>query len=69
MPSKWPSGSLTWPAGPAPNDAPLKGSIRCSRPELAARLLEEHGVVAVPAMLSGCLCRCGFRYKEQPMAA
>jgi hypothetical protein len=33
-------------------------------PELAARLLEEHGVVAAPAMLSRFLCRCGFSYKK-----
>jgi hypothetical protein len=32
-------------------------------PELAARLLEEHGVVAAPAMLSRFLCRRGFSYK------
>ena len=35
-------------------------------PELAARLLEEHGVVAAPAMLSRFLCRCGFSYKKMP---
>src|SRR5690349_6693337 len=35
-------------------------------PELAARLLEEHGVVAAPAMLSRFLCRCGFSYKKSP---
>ena len=35
-------------------------------PELAARLLEEHGVVAAPAMLSRFLCRCGFTYKKTP---
>ncbi len=29
-------------------------------PELAARLLEEHGIVAAPAMLSRFLCRRGF---------
>jgi transposase len=33
-------------------------------PELAARLLEEHGVVAAPAMLSRFLCRRGFTYKK-----
>jgi transposase len=33
-------------------------------PELATRLLEEHGVVAAPAMLSRFLCRCGFTYKK-----
>jgi transposase len=32
-------------------------------PELATRLLEEHGVVAAPAMLSRFLCRRGFTYK------
>ncbi len=35
-------------------------------PELAARLLEQHGVVAAPAMLSRLLCRRGFRYKKSP---
>lgn len=38
-------------------------------PELAARLLEEHGVVAAPATLSRLLCRHGFTYKKQQMAA
>src|ERR671916_119707 len=33
-------------------------------PELAARLLEEHGIVAAPAMLSRFLCRRGFTYKK-----
>ena len=35
-------------------------------PELAARLLEEHGVVAAPAMLSRFLCQCGFSYQKSP---
>jgi len=35
-------------------------------PELAARLLEEHGVAAAPAMLSRFLCQCGFSYKKSP---
>src|SRR6478735_12813990 len=38
-------------------------------PELAARLREEHGVVAAPAMLSRFLCRRGFSYKKALMAA
>ena len=38
-------------------------------PELAARLLEEHGIVAAPAMLSRFLCRRGFTYKKALMAA
>jgi transposase len=38
-------------------------------PELAACLLEEHGIVAAPAMLSRFLCRRGFTYKKQLMAA
>jgi transposase len=38
-------------------------------PELAAQLLERHGVVAAPAMLSRFLCRHGFSYKKQLMAA
>jgi transposase len=33
-------------------------------PELAARLLEEHGIGVAPAMLSRFLCRCGFTYKS-----
>jgi transposase len=33
-------------------------------PELAARLLEEHGVVAAPATLSRLLGRHGFAYKK-----
>src|SRR4051812_4285070 len=35
-------------------------------PELAARLLDEHGIVAAPAMLSRFLCRRGFSYKKMP---
>ena len=35
-------------------------------PELAARLLEQHGVAAAPAMLSRFLCRRGFSYKKSP---
>ena len=35
-------------------------------PELAARLLEQHGVVAAPAVLSRFLCRHGFTYKKSP---
>jgi transposase len=33
-------------------------------PELAARLLDKHGIVAAPAMLSRFLCRHGFSYKK-----
>ena len=33
-------------------------------PELAARLLEQHGVGVAPAMLSRFLCRRGFSYKK-----
>ena len=33
-------------------------------PELADRLLREHGVTAAPAVLSRLLCRCGFTYKK-----
>ena len=35
-------------------------------PELAARLLDEHGIVAAPAMLSHFLYRRGFSYKKIP---
>jgi transposase len=38
-------------------------------PDLAARLWDEHGVVAAPATLSRFLCRQGFTYKKQLMAA
>jgi transposase len=38
-------------------------------PELAARLFEEHGVIAAPATLSRLLCRYGFTYKKAQMAA
>jgi transposase len=37
-------------------------------PELAARLLEEHGIVAASAMLSRFLCRRGFTYKKHQSA-
>jgi transposase len=47
--------------------------IRCvearpdiTMPELAVRLLEEHGVLAAPATLSRLLCRHGFTYKKSP---
>jgi len=35
-------------------------------PELAARLLEKHGVTVAPATLSRLLCRRGFTYKKIP---
>jgi transposase len=35
-------------------------------PELAARLMTEHGVPADPATLSRLLCRRGFTYKKSP---
>ena len=38
-------------------------------PDLAARLFEEHGVRADPATLSRLLCRRGFTYKKQLLAA
>ncbi len=38
-------------------------------PELAARLLNEHGIVAAPAMLSRFLCGCRFSSKKVLMAA
>jgi hypothetical protein len=38
-------------------------------PELAAQLLDEHGIVAAPAMLSRFLCRHGLTYKKHLMAA
>ena len=33
-------------------------------PELAARMLDEHGIVAAHATLSRFLCRGGFRQKK-----
>lgn len=38
-------------------------------PDLAARLLEEHGVAAAPASLSRLLGRHGFTYEKAQMAA
>ena len=38
-------------------------------PELAARHLEEHGIIAAPATLSRLLCRHGFTYKKHQMAS
>src|SRR5215218_5912267 len=38
-------------------------------PELAARLLDEHGVSAAPATLSRLLCRRGFTYKNAGAAS
>src|SRR3954453_9061494 len=35
-------------------------------PELAARRLAEHGVVAASAVLSRLICRLGFTYKKIP---
>ena len=35
-------------------------------PELAARLMDQHGVRAQPATLSRFLCRRGFTYKKIP---
>src|SRR3712207_5748085 len=35
-------------------------------PEFAARLLDEHGIMAAPATLSRLLCRHGFTYKKSP---
>jgi hypothetical protein len=33
-------------------------------PDLAARLQDEHGIVAAPAMLWRFLCRRGFAYEN-----
>jgi hypothetical protein len=38
-------------------------------PELAARLWQEYGARAAPATLSRLLCRRGFTYKKQQIAA
>src|ERR671921_1350945 len=45
---------------------PVEARPAITMPELAARLLAEHGGVAAPAMLSRFLCRCGFTYKKTP---
>jgi transposase len=54
----------------APYEAFLIGTVEAQPAitmlELAARLLEEHGVRAAPATLSRLLCRCGFTYKKIP---
>jgi transposase len=42
----------------------VEARLAITMPELATRLLDEHGVVAAPAMLSRFLCRCGFTYKK-----
>ncbi len=42
----------------------IKTKPAITMPELAARLLEKHGVTAAPATLSRFLCRCGFTYKK-----
>jgi transposase len=44
----------------------VEASPAITMPELAARLLEEHGIVAAPAMLSRFLCRRGFTYNKTP---
>ena len=43
-----------------------KAEPAMTMPELAARLLDEHGIVAAPAILSRFLCRRGFTYKKSP---
>jgi transposase len=44
----------------------VKAEPVITMPELAVRLLAEHGVVAAPAVLSRLLCRLGFTYKKIP---
>ena len=44
----------------------VEAQLAITMPELAARLRDEHGIVAAPAMLSRFLCRCGFTYKKTP---
>ena len=54
----------------APFQAFLIGEVEkkpdITMPELAARLMKEHGVTAAPASLSRLLCRHGFTYKKSP---
>ena len=52
----------------APFQAFLVGEVEkkpdITMPELAARLMKEHGITATPAALSRLLCRNGFTYKK-----
>ena len=54
----------------APFQAFLIGEVEkkpdITMPELAARLMKEHGITATPATLSRLLCRNGFTYKKSP---
>ncbi len=54
----------------APFQAFLIGEVEkkpdITMPELAARLMKEHGITATPAALSRLLCRNGFTYKKSP---
>ena len=54
----------------APVQAFLFGEVEkkpdITMPELAARLMTEHGITAAPAALSRLLCRNGFTYKKSP---
>jgi transposase len=70
------SGSPCSGAAGAPARAPQAGALRgvsdpyrgsqsaITMPELAAQLLEEHGVIATSATLSRLLCRHGFTYTK-----
>jgi transposase len=44
----------------------VEASPASTMPELATRLLDEHGIVAAPAMLSRFLCRRGFTDEQTP---
>ena len=44
----------------------VKAKPDITMPELAVRLMAEHGVTASPASLSRVLCAAGFTYKKSP---
>ncbi|MGF9759333.1 hypothetical protein AAII07_29450 [Microvirga sp. 0TCS3.31] len=46
-----------------------KAEPAIAMPKFAARLLDEHGIIAAPAMLSRFICGRGFSYKNCLMAA
>ena len=63
-------GATTWYGQAGPVQEFLFGEVEkkpdITMPELAARLMTEHGITAAPAALSRLLCRNGFTYKKSP---
>ncbi|WP_197536994.1 hypothetical protein [Methylorubrum extorquens] len=49
--------------------AAVEATLDITMPELAERLVTEHGVRATPATLSRLLCQRGFMYKKALMAS